>query len=227
MIATLKETADDRLAEIQHLLALIQEACVEFVKEDEKMPGIIAQTYGLKPEDARQYFFIFVYVSNLRWYNKVRITGADMISEAALERTLSVLIDTKIIPKESNIDDLELYLDTRVCELRRDIKSVKLYSQSELITALYSELRAANLSRGKLTYSDLLPFDQNHYHGVEEVDQAIIDMKINVGDNILNFGSGLGGPARYIAGKHRCNVLAIELQGDLNRIVSSYSYHIY
>ena len=33
---------------------------------------------------------------------------------------------------------------------------------------------------------------------------------------VLNIGSGLGGPARYLAHKTGCHVLACELQHDLN-----------
>jgi cyclopropane fatty-acyl-phospholipid synthase-like methyltransferase len=34
---------------------------------------------------------------------------------------------------------------------------------------------------------------------------------------IINVGSGLGGPARYLAGHYGCQVLAVELQDELHR----------
>ena len=208
MIAMLQNTVSDRLVEIQHFLAVLQMCCDDFARDSKIMPILVAQKYGLKEEDARQ------------WYNQVRITAADMVSETALERTLSVLIETQVIPETSNVTDLEMYLDTRICDLRRDIKSIKLYSKPELIKALYSQLRNAKLDRGMITYRDLLPFDQNHYNGIVEVDQAVLDLKLRSNSTVINIGSGLGGPARYLAGEYRCNVLAIELQDDLNYTAS-------
>ncbi len=37
------------------------------------------------------------------------------------------------------------------------------------------------------------------------------------GLRIINIGSGLGGPARYLAGQYNCQVLAVELQDELHR----------
>lgn len=35
---------------------------------------------------------------------------------------------------------------------------------------------------------------------------------------MLDFGSGLGGPARYMANKTHCHVTAVEIQEELNEI---------
>lgn len=34
---------------------------------------------------------------------------------------------------------------------------------------------------------------------------------------VLDFGSGLGGPARFIASQTKCHVYAMELQSDLDK----------
>ena len=36
--------------------------------------------------------------------------------------------------------------------------------------------------------------------------------------NILDIGSGLGGPGRYIVHKTGCSLMAVELQGDLHDV---------
>ena len=64
----------------------------------------------------------------------------------------------------------------------------------------------AGLSHGKISFMDVLPFDQHHYNGIPEVDDVISRLGITAGANIINIGSGLGGPARYIAGKTGCKV---------------------
>jgi hypothetical protein len=48
------------------------------------------------------------------------------------------------------------------CELLTDLKAVKLYNYSEILTALWNNLRANGKSKGALSFRDLLPFDQNH-----------------------------------------------------------------
>ena len=42
-------------------------------------------------------------------------------------------------------------------------------------------------------------------------------MGVSQDSKVINIGSSLGGPARYLAGKYGCHVLAIELQDDLHR----------
>lgn len=209
MIATLKETVDDRLNDLQQLLQVVQQAALEFSRDEEHMPAVVAEKFGLRLEDAKL------------WYSQVRITGADMVSESALERTIRTLIEAGVLPANVNQDDLELYLDTRICHLHRDIRSMKLYNQQELVTSLHCELKAANLERGKISFTSLLPYDQHHYHGVQEIDQTAKELSLTQGGKrVINIGSGLGGPARYLAGQYHNNVLAVELQEELSRTAS-------
>ena len=65
---------------------------------------------------------------------------------------------------------------------------------------------------------DLIKFDQLHYCGTDAVDFAIINTKINSSKSILEIGSGIGGPARYISYKTRASVTALELQEDQHKI---------
>ena len=58
-----------------------------------------------------------------------------------------------------------------------------------------------NMSKGPLDYIALSAYDQHHYHGVEAVDYCIKQLGITKDSRVLQLGSGLGGPARYIAGK--------------------------
>ena len=51
-------------------------------------------------------------------------------------------------------------IDPRLAELRRDIKSMRLYNKPELVTALHRQLAANDLKTGPLKYTDLLSFDQ-------------------------------------------------------------------
>ena len=50
-------------------------------------------------------------------------------------------------------------------------------------------------------------------HALHDAMQA----PIQAGSRVVNIGSGLGGPARYLAGTCGCVVLACELQDDLHQ----------
>ena len=95
-----------------------------------------------------------------------------------------------------------------------DIKSMKLYSHLERIN---NELVDAGLDPdGPLTVADLSPFDNLHYHGTEAVEQAIVALGLSADSRVAEVGSGLGGPARFLAERSGCHVTALELQPDLN-----------
>ncbi|MDD2927804.1 MAG: methyltransferase domain-containing protein [Candidatus Omnitrophica bacterium] len=101
----------------------------------------------------------------------------------------------------------------------KNIKRMKLYCHPERI---YNELDATGYKEGiPLKAADLSSFDQYHYLGTDTIDEAIGSLKIDSGKKIIEIGSGIGGPARYLAEKTGCQVTALELQPDLNQIASS------
>jgi cyclopropane fatty-acyl-phospholipid synthase-like methyltransferase len=97
-----------------------------------------------------------------------------------------------------------------------DIKSMKLYWNAGRI---YNELSAAGIDRkSTLRAAELNPFDQYHYHGTAAVDTAIEYMGLGENCHVLDVGSGIGGPARYMAETLGCRTTALELQPDLNAL---------
>ena len=96
------------------------------------------------------------------------------------------------------------------------IKSMKLYNN---VSWIFNELKEVGKDKSKLLkVEDLIKFDQLHYCGTDAVDFAIINTKINSSKSILEIGSGIGGPARYIGYKTRASVTALELQEDQHKI---------
>ena len=69
-----------------------------------------------------------------------------------------------------------------------------------------------------LTPDLLYPFDQFHYHGVDAVRAAAGLIGLGRSSRVLEIGSGLGGPARYLAQTVGCHVTALELQQELHDI---------
>ena len=96
------------------------------------------------------------------------------------------------------------------------IKSMKLYNN---VSRIFNELKEVGKDKSKLLkVEDLIKFDQLHYCGTDAVDFAIINTKINSSKSILEIGSGIGGPARYIGYKTSASVTALELQEDQHKI---------
>ena len=96
------------------------------------------------------------------------------------------------------------------------IKSMKLYKNADRIFNELKELDKDKLK--KLKVKDLTKFDQLHYNGTKAVDFAIKKIGINSKKRILEIGSGIGGPSRYISYKTKSLVTALEIQKDQNKI---------
>jgi cyclopropane fatty-acyl-phospholipid synthase-like methyltransferase len=93
-----------------------------------------------------------------------------------------------------------------------DIKSMKLYRH---VGRIHNEL--AELGKdaaGGLDVDELCRFDQLHYHGTDALDHALGVLDPGDSDAWLEIGSGLGGPARYLAAHGGVRVTALELQAD-------------
>ncbi len=94
-----------------------------------------------------------------------------------------------------------------------------LYSE---VDRIHNDLRAVGIGPDDpLTVDVLSQFDQFHYFGTDAVDEAIAEAGIGASSRVLDIGSGLGGPARYLAERTGCQVTAVELQPDLSSLAAS------
>jgi len=112
---------------------------------------------------------------------------------------------------------VEELLSPEIAVLEKDIQLMRLYNKPELLRSFYNNLKAHNLTSGHIDFRDLLPYDQHHYFGEEALETCIKETGITKNSRVINIGSGLGGPARYLGGVVGCGVLAVELQHDLHR----------
>lgn len=98
----------------------------------------------------------------------------------------------------------------------QSMKTMRLYDQVERIL---NELHHLGIDEdAPLSVEDLTPFDQYHYHGTDAVDEAARMLGVAPATEILEIGSGIGGPARYMAHATGCKVTAVELQPDLSAL---------
>ena len=98
--------------------------------------------------------------------------------------------------------------------MTQPIKTMKLYTD---VDRVFNELGELGLGdNDPIRIEELTPFDQYHYEGTAAVEHAIKACGIDASQHVLEIGSGIGGPSRYIAHRTGCTVTALELQADLN-----------
>ena len=64
---------------------------------------------------------------------------------------------------------------------------------------------------GPLRADDLFDFDQDHYGGLAAVEALAGRAGVTAASRVLDVGAGLGGPARFLASRYHCRVVALEL----------------
>jgi sarcosine/dimethylglycine N-methyltransferase len=66
--------------------------------------------------------------------------------------------------------------------------------------------------------AELFALDQWHYHGTDAIRDAAAFLGLGPASRVLDIGSGIGGPARFLAHTTGCHVTALELQPELHRV---------
>lgn len=77
------------------------------------------------------------------------------------------------------------------------------------VLAAAARRRGGDLSR--LTPDELFAFDQDHYGGLAAVDALARRAGITAASRVLDVCAGLAGPARFLASRRGCRVVALEL----------------
>lgn len=97
------------------------------------------------------------------------------------------------------------------------------------VASVHKALRDMGKETGPLTVEDLVQLghlDQYHYLGVEANDHLIDIMGLDSSVKVLDIGSGIGGPARYISARTGCRITGVELQSDLAQAASELTARI-
>ncbi|MGE0418878.1 MAG: class I SAM-dependent methyltransferase [Acetobacteraceae bacterium] len=85
------------------------------------------------------------------------------------------------------------------------------YEQTGLLDRLLAALREAGKDLDRLTIYDLAPLDEFHSRrrkATEELGQLLAPSDT---DHVIDIGSGIGGPARYLAATYGCRISGIDL----------------
>lgn len=99
------------------------------------------------------------------------------------------------------------------------IKTMELYND---IQRIENELKARGISDGDSVDPRVLSsIDSMHYEGDDAIVAAIKALNLASTSEVLDIGSGFGGPARLLAAEAKCHVVAMELQRDIHEMATS------
>lgn len=92
------------------------------------------------------------------------------------------------------------------------------YTREDLGDIILAALRQAGTDTDRLTVDDLAPVDE--FHGGQR--QATIRLAelagLRGGERVLDIGSGIGGPSRFLASRYGCRVTGIDLTAEFCRV---------
>lgn len=97
------------------------------------------------------------------------------------------------------------------------------YGEDILEERALNVLRAEGLDRQDLDWGDLSRLDQFHTGGLETTRILAEWLAPSAGTLLLDLGSGIGGPARYLAATWGCRVTGIDLNPAYVRIATDFS----
>jgi len=94
------------------------------------------------------------------------------------------------------------------------------YARPSRVDAVLAVVDATNPA-GRLRTVDLAALDQFHAGGLAATRQLAALAGIGSGQHVLDVGSGIGGPARFLAETYGCSVTGIDLAADYCRLAEA------
>jgi ubiquinone/menaquinone biosynthesis C-methylase UbiE len=88
------------------------------------------------------------------------------------------------------------------------------YTHGDLVAAIQSGVEKLGKTIDTVTVDDLAPVDEFHVGGRQASEHFFDQLDLSPEKHILDVGCGLGGPARFAAGRYRCRVDGIDLTSE-------------
>ena len=87
------------------------------------------------------------------------------------------------------------------------------YASAGIADRILAAVRTTRPANAPVTPDDLAPVDHFHGRGLMATRETLAALDPQSGDRILDIGSGVGGPARWIAAHSKAHVTGIDLTG--------------
>ena len=88
------------------------------------------------------------------------------------------------------------------------------YTRGDLLARLEARLREDGVDPARPTFEALAPYDHFHGRGLEATEDMADLLDVSAAHHVLDVGSGIGGPARYMARRFGCRVSGIDLTAE-------------
>ena len=88
------------------------------------------------------------------------------------------------------------------------------YTRGDLLARLEARLREDGVDPARPTFEALAPYDHFHGRGLEATEGIANLLEVSATDHVLDVGSGIGGPARYVARRFGCRVSGVDLTAE-------------
>lgn len=88
------------------------------------------------------------------------------------------------------------------------------YDHGDLLASIKRGIEALGKTAETVTLDDLAAVDEFHIGGRQASIAFLDQMELGVGQEILDIGCGLGGPARFVADHYNCNVTGVDLTAE-------------
>jgi MPBQ/MSBQ methyltransferase len=95
------------------------------------------------------------------------------------------------------------------------------YEQSGLLDRILAALAEAGKDPDRLTIDDLAPVDEFHSRRRAATEDLARLLAPRAGDRVIDIGSGIGGPARYLAQTYGCRVSGVDLTAEFVRVATA------
>jgi ubiquinone/menaquinone biosynthesis C-methylase UbiE len=88
------------------------------------------------------------------------------------------------------------------------------YGRGSLLERLEAALAEDGADPARPSIEALAPYDQFHTRGLEATAEIADALEVEPGHHLLDIGSGIGGPARYLHSRFGCRVTGIDLTAE-------------
>jgi MPBQ/MSBQ methyltransferase len=94
------------------------------------------------------------------------------------------------------------------------------YTRADLGARMLAALEAAGKDLDRLSLDDLAPVDEFHLRGRPATAELADGLALASGTRVLDVGSGIGGPSRYVAATYDCRVTGVDLTEEYCRVAA-------